>query len=469
MNRNDRWLEVIQIIIIDILHHWRSIILVTLLSGIIADMALTFIYQPKYESEATFAIKNGEQYAVSNQTDSISDIASAFGYIISSNVFKQDLMDEMKLNSLDGYFETSEMEGTNIIRISAVSSSPRTSYYMMLSMLNRYQDLSQLVLGNVNIELMKNISIPENPINPNSHMKNLVSFGSVGFMAMIALLSLFGFMNDMVKVKEDMEPVGISYLGSLSKERKWYYSHGIKRKKTILISQLTTSFRFIEDIKKIRVQVERKCEKQKWKTILVTSCLENEGKSSVLSNLALALSSNHKKVLLMDGDMRKPALHKIFDLQSNDGMYRLMEGKASLNEAVIHEKRYNVDLLLGHSSFSDAVDRFDEKRMKQLLSNLKQHYDYILLDSVPSALFSDAIETARLCDACLLVVRQDFISIKVISDTLDKLHVSRIPVLGYVLNQKLPSWWRRVSDDRYELRYGRYGYGYGQRRNADGK
>lgn len=91
------------------------------------------------------------------------------------------------------------------------------------------------------------------------------------------------------------------------------------------------------------------------------------------------------------------------------------------------------------------------------------------MDSVPSALFSDAIETARLCDACLLVVRQDFISIKVISDTLDKLHVSRIPVLGYVLNQKLPSWWRRVSDDRYELRYGRYGYGYGQRRNADGK
>ncbi len=469
MSGNDRWLEIVQILLADIIRRWRSIVIITLFVGIVSDITLTVLYKPQYQSEATFAIKTGEQYASSEDTNEISDIASAFGYIISSNVFKQEMMEEMNVDTLDGYFETTELPGTNIIRISATSSSPRTSYYMMVSMLDRYQELSQLVLGNINIELMQNISIADRPINPNSHKENVVRFGSIGLLLSVVFFALFGLLNDTVKVKEDMEPLGIPYLGALSKERKWYYSHGYKRKKTILISQLTTSFRFIEDLKKIRVQLEHKCEKNGWKTILVTSCLENEGKSSVLSNLAIALASNHKKVLLMDGDMRKPALHKIFGQQSNDGMFRLLEGKASLEDVIIHDDRNHIDLLLGHSSFSDAADRFDEKQIKEMLHKLRQHYDYILIDSVPSALFTDAVSMARLCDTCLMVVRQDFLSVKVVADTLDKLHLSRVPILGFVLNQKLPSWWRKIDEDRYGSRYGHYGYGYVRRRNTDGK
>lgn len=469
MNSNDQWFELAQIIVSDIVRHWRSIIMMMLVFAMGADMFLTLTYQPFYRSEATFALKTGNEYTTSSQVDQVSDIAAAFGYIISSNLFKQDIMEEMNTEVLDGYFETTEMAGTNIIKIAAVSSSPRTSYYMMVSMLNRYQDLSRMVLGNINIELMQDISIAEHPVNVNSHKNNLIRFGIIGFVLGVALFALLGLINDKVKLKEDMEVLGIPYLGSLSKEKKWFYLRGVQKKKAILISQLSTSFRFIEDMKKLRTVVERKCEKHGWKTILVTSCLENEGKSSVLSNLALALASNHKKVLIVDGDLRKPAVYKIFDLESNDGLYRVLDGQADLKDVILHDERHHLDFLIGHSSFTDAADRFDESRMQQLMHELKQQYDYILLDTVPSALFSDGVRMARLCDTSLLVVRQNFLSVKVVSETLDKLRLSRIPVLGYVLNFRLPLWWRRVGENGYVSHYGHYGYSSIRRRNGNGK
>ena len=165
MERNERWYEIVQIILTDIARRWRSIIMCTLVFAVAADMVISLTHHPLYRSEATFALKTGNQYMTSDQIDEIADIASAFGYIISSNVFKQDVMEDMGVDTLDGYFETSSLSGTNIISIAAVSSSPRTSYRMMISMLDRYKELSQLVLGNVDIELMQNISITQDPLS----------------------------------------------------------------------------------------------------------------------------------------------------------------------------------------------------------------------------------------------------------------------------------------------------------------
>lgn len=262
MERNERWYEIVQIILTDIARRWRSIIMCTLVFAVAADMVISLTHHPLYRSEATFALKTGNQYMTSDQIDEIADIASAFGYIISSNVFKQDVMEDMGVDTLDGYFETSSLSGTNIISIAAVSSSPRTSYRMMISMLDRYKELSQLVLGNVDIELMQNISIPQDPYNQISHRRNLIQFGMIGLVFSVAVIALFSFLSDSVKTKEDMEAVGIPYAASIPRERKWFWSHGMNRKKTILLSQLSTSFRFIEDVKKLRVEVERRCEKQ---------------------------------------------------------------------------------------------------------------------------------------------------------------------------------------------------------------
>lgn len=467
METNERWSELIQIIIADIIRGWKAILLCILLFGSVADITISLLYVPRYRSEATFAIKSNNQYATSTTMEETGDIASAFSYIISSNVFKQKYLAEINDPAMDGQFETSMLGNTNIIRISATSLKPNYSYQMMTHMIEHYHELSELVLGNVNIELMQNISIPQKPYNRISHPRNFIKFGMVGGVLCIFVIGMMSYLQDTAKTKEDMEQLQIPSLGYISKESKWFYKKRIKRKKSILISQLSTSFRYIEEIKKIRTRIENKCAENDYKVIMVTSSLENEGKTSVLSNLGLALAQNNKKVLLIDADLRKPALYKIFDMEKENGIKKVIDKKHSLESAIIHSSQQNLDLLLAQE-FEHAGDTLDNALFYDIIMEARDKYDYVLVDSVPTALFTDSIAIAKMCDAQILVVRQNYAGIQVISDTLDKLHLSRTPILGYVMNQKRVSWIKEHSSYSGYSRYGRYGYGYGKSQSSKG-
>lgn len=453
---SQQWFELIHIAIVDIFRHFRSIIMVALIFAIGADIFSILRYEPSYRSEATFAMKMNEQYNIPSNVSEIEEISHAFGYIISSNIFKTKIIEDLDVKSLDGYYETSVLPNTNIIKISAVSHEPKTAYLMMNSMINRYRDISNLVLGDVNIELLQNISIPTQPFNILNHKKTLVQFGGIGMIGSIILIGLLSFFSPTVKVKEDIEKLQLPLLGSIPKESKFYRSRfWIAKKKNILITQMSTSFRYIEMIKKIRYKLENKhC-----KVIMVTSSLENEGKTSVTANLALALKENHKKVLLIDGDLRKPAIHKIFDLASNDGIAEILSGHSDFSSAVTHAVN-GIDFILGKTSYEDASEQIESEFFKNCIQQARKTYDYILIDSVPSAMFSDSTALAHLCDGYILVLKQNFAAQSMVEEIIDKLSLSQTPCIGCVLNSKLetPFQRRRISGGSYGYHYG-YGYG----------
>lgn len=470
-NENDssvqQLLELLQLVIVDITKYIRSIIMVSVICAIVADVFLSLRYQPLYKSEATFALKTNNGYPTNTSVDEVGEISNAFSYIISSNIFKEEIMDDMAISSLDGYYETSVLENTNIIKISAVSHEPKTAYLMMKSMLNRYQEISKLVLGDVNIELLQDISISTHPYNVLAHKSNLVKFGGIGMLASILLFGLLSYFSSTIKTKEDIEQLQLPLLGSIPRESKLYRSRlKLVRKKNILITQISTSFRYIEAIKKIRYKLEER----DYKVIMVTSSLENEGKTSVIANLALALKANNKKVLLIDGDLRKPALHKIFTLGKSDEMGLLLDGKADLNSAVTHSE-LGVDFILGNTSYEDASERIESEYLMDCIEQARNKYDYILIDSVPSAMFSDSVSLAQICDGYILVIRQNFVLEKMVEDIVDKLSLSQVPLIGCVLNSKLESPLQRamIASTSYGYRYG-YGYGYGyHRKKRDGE
>lgn len=462
---NQEWLELLQLAIVDIFRHFRSIIMVGLVCAIVADVFFTLRYQPLYRSEATFALKTNNEYTTTSTVDEIGEIANAFSYIISSNIFKEKIMEDMKLTSLNGYYETSVLENTNIIKISAVSIEPKSAYLMMKSMINRYQEISKLVLGEINIELMKDISIPTQPFNTLNHKNNLVIFGGIGIIGSIFLFGLLSYFSTTVKLKEDIEKLQLPLLGSIPREAKCYRSRTkIIRKKNILINQMSTSFRYIESVKKIRYKIEER----NYQVIMVTSSLENEGKTSVIANLALALKANHKKVLLIDSDLRKPAIYKIFDLENNDGMAQILSGNTEFSSIVTHSNN-GIDFILGKTSYEDASERVESKYFRDCIEQAREEYDYILIDSVPSAMFSDSTSLAQMCDGYIMVVRQNFVVEKMLEDIVDKLSLSQVPLIGCVLNSKLesPLHKTKITRNPYGYPYG-YGYGY-HRKNEDGE
>ena len=171
--------------------------------------------------------------------------------------------------------------------------------------------------------------------------------------------------------------------------------------------------------------------------ILVTSVCENEGKSTIAANLALALAEKGRRVALLDCDFRKPALHKIFDKPIEKGhtlTAYLMQEEADPAACLTESKRHGILLGLSESSGRSVTKLLNNGKLPVLLQQLRTQADYILLDTPPMLAAADAEALATMADTALLVVRADYMPAASINNGLDRLRKSAPEVCGFVLN-----------------------------------
>ena len=187
---------------------------------------------------------------------------------------------------------------------------------------------------------------------------------------------------------------------------------------------------------------------------LVTSIEENEGKSTVASNIALALAQSGKRVSLIDFDLRRPAVYKIFDLQSQKtgGLWKdvcRLDGAQSLN------------LILNGKPIKDTIGFLKMERVGNLIAEERQCADYIIIDTPPVNVAADTELLLSYTDAALLVVRQDRSHISEINNFSDLLSKSNVEYLGYVLNdfKNQNPMNRKQYDYGYGKHYDKYRYG----------
>ena len=181
--------------------------------------------------------------------------------------------------------------------------------------------------------------------------------------------------------------------------------------------------------------------------------MENEGKSTVAVNLALALSKKHSRVLLIDCDLRKPACHVLLDQkQFLSGIKEVLQNTAPLADSVLRYKNSRMYMLLGRRGEQNIGDLIASERMEKLLSWAREHFDYVVLDLPPMAAASDAEGMTGLADACLLVVRQNTAFAPALNKAIASLEGNRAKLLGCVLNNVYKS---KLGSG------GGYGYGYG--------
>ena len=214
----------------------------------------------------------------------------------------------------------------------------------------------------------------------------------------------------------------------------------------------------MESVKKLRSRVEYFTRHSDAKVIMVSSVLENEGKTTVATNLAIAMGRKYKNVLLIDGDMRKPALKKILEYQ-NENIHTLddvLTGKARLDEALIYDSRRNIHVLLARHVGEGASGLLKSNEMAALVSLTRELMDIVIIDTPPMSASVDGECIAQIADAALLVVRQDRALVRMINDTIDVLKNANAEMIGCVLNNFY------VADFSENVNYGfggRYGYG----------
>jgi len=180
------------------------------------------------------------------------------------------------------------------------------------------------------------------------------------------------------------------------------------------------------------------------RVLLVTSSRPMEGKTTVASNLAIALAEIGSKVLLIDGDLRRPRLHKVFDQANSWGLSNLLREKNAVEELPLEAlvKKTGVPrlyLLPSGTSADNISALLWSGRMARLLPRFRQEFDYVLMDAPPCLEFADARIMGRYAERSVLVVRADYTERSTVQAAVQRLSLDGIPVMGVIFNYWDPS------------------------------
>ena len=425
-------------VLLDLLRNLWVIVLTVLSVYICISAYEKTVYVPKYTSTATFMVSakgSNNAYASLSITQ---EMAQVFSKVFQSNVLLKKV-EEQSGESLDGYITANIINETNLIQVSLTSTSPEKAFKSLKIVLENYSAVSDLVFGNAVLEVIKAPAVPVAP----SNTFNTSRYRKIGMLAaallMTAAIVLLSVMRDTIKTqKAAKRKLDGRFLRSIRHEEKnKTIKAKLKRKNAApLISNPLIGNSFKEDNLNLCSAIEYRMRKHNQKVIMFCSAGENEGKSTVAANFALALAAGNNKVLLLDCDFRKPALHKIFELD--------VDRTHSLGYNINH-KEENPDVLLylakqgiyigaNSSGYKDAHRIASSEKLSEFVDRMREDMDYIIIDSPPMLIASEVKKMAQFVDTSVIVVREDCVYVKDINDSIDALKRTAPDMLGIVLN-----------------------------------
>ncbi len=448
------------VVIRDVLRHGLVVILAALMVGVGAYIATDLGYAPVYQSNTTFVVTTrGSSATVYSNLSSTTSLASVFTELLNSSILRKQILKEVG-GSFDGTISASAIAETNLLTMKVTASDPRTAFLVSQAIIDHHETLTYQVVSGVSLEVMQSPTVPTAPVNradAGGQMKKMMVLGAAATLAVLAWLS---FSADKVRSgREAQMKLDCGYLGEIPHEEKYktLLARLRRRKTSILITNPVTSFRYVENIRKLRRRVEQHM--AGGKVLMVTSLLENEGKSTVAANLALAMSQKYGKVLLIDCDLRKPACHAILEQRSFPaGLRDVVTGKADLREALVPYKNTSLSLLLEKKTSGNSGDLLSNGRMQAILEWARKEFDFVVLDLPPMSQVSDAESMMDYADASLLVIRQNVARAASLNKAIASLDEGKAKLLGCVLNNVHTSFLSGGSGYGGGYRYGHYGH-----------
>lgn len=170
------------------------------------------------------------------------------------------------------------------------------------------------------------------------------------------------------------------------------------------------------------------------KTVVITSSVPNEGKSTVAYNLAQAVASSGKRTLLVECDMRRRSLADMIGARARYGVYSVLSDQVDLESAVVSTPHRNLNFLDSEPHIPNPADILSSKRFQGLLTTMEESYDFVIIDTPPVGTFVDAAIIATSVDGVALVVRERFVKRAELAHAYDQLKKADANVIGVVMN-----------------------------------
>ena len=307
-----------------------------------------------------------------------------------------------------------------------------------------------------NIKIIDRALVPGGPFSPNTR-RNLMMALLLGIFGGLGLIFFIEYLDNTVKGPEDVEKLtGLPSLGiiphlspdGLKKRYEQYsaysYSYGAEDvlpdatmpevSEIELINHLFPKFSISEDYRTVRTSILFSHADTAPKTICFTSTLPQEGKTATVANMAISFAQLEGRVLVIDADLRKPRMHKIFKAKNSVGLSGFLTGKVAIDDCIQKTAVENIWIIPAGPHPPNPAELLNSSRMKDLIALVKDRFDVILIDTPPVLAVTDAAALARSLDGVILVAQPGKTRLSAFRQTLEQLAQVNARVLGVVLN-----------------------------------
>ena len=320
----------------------------------------------------------------------------------------------------------------------------RTVYDALSSSIKKTNVTAQAM--DIRIWAVKQADLPLVPSKPNK--KKELSLGLImGLSLGIALVFFLDYIDNTVSAGEDLEKrYGLTVLGAVEDLAK--KSNNVE---TFIIDNPLSAF--TESYRLIRSGVLLSTPDHPPRTLLITSMMQQEGKSTTTKNLASILAQNDKNVLIVDADMRRPRQHTMFGIDNSYGLSNYLSGNTDEQQPTMIKKVSDtqISVLPSGPIPPNPAELLGSKRMKTLLNKSIERFDFVLVDSPPVQQVTDSLVLAGLTEGTITVLRSGKTTFDMLDSGMKKLKESQAHLLGFVLNRVT----KRNAGQGY---YGYYSY-----------
>lgn len=422
---------------------WIRVVALAVIGAVIMGLMAYRNYEPMYTASTTFTIKirNAQGTTTSTYYDNSAaeQLAKTFPYILTSGVLQRRVAGELGVSHISGRISAQAVENTNLFILSVEDRDPENAHKILQAVVNNYPSLSESVIGKVNMKVLDETGVPTAPSNSRDLSENIqkgaIVGGALGLLWVLAVTLL----RKTIRREEDcIKYVNQRCLGGVPYIRFKERSKNVEPHLNILDEKIDPEFK--EAIRLIRNKVERSAKEHSLKTILVTSAMPGEGKSTIAVNLALSLAQEGKRVVLMDADLRNPSDSEILSFESELGLIDFLKGDINPKDCMYSANRMGIDKTIpfffipGGKAIGDGDNYLGNRRMRVMIESLEDQVDYLILDSAPVGLLTDASLLAQYADGVVFIIKKDYVKTDDILRGMEHLAEGKVHMIGCVLN-----------------------------------
>ncbi len=345
-----------------------------------------------------------------------------------------------------------QAQSVDLLRLEQLEREAEASRQIYLYFLTRLKETAvQQGIQQPDSRLLSRAVVPEFPSAPRKALV-LVIFAVLGAMLGGAIVILRELRSQAFRTPQQMESeTGVAVLGQIPR------APSSRRRKILDYIRTKPTSAMVEAVRNMRTSILLSSVDKQPKVIMMTSSVPGEGKTTLSLSLAQNLASMGKKVLIIEGDIRRRTFGEFFDLKDKLGLVSAVVEDLPLDEVIYHEDQLGVDILIGEKTQTNAADFFSSERFARFLDSVRKSYDYIIIDTPPVLVVPDARVIGQLADVVIYVVLWDSTTRTQVKQGIGSFGVVNVPVTGLVLSQIDPKGMKSYG---YGASYSQYGKGY---------